>query len=54
MALRLLTSRVIAPTYMPVIRNSATLSVYRGYASKFSLFYLEVCVDVVNSQEIYL
>lgn len=31
MALRLLATRVIAPT---VIRQSATLAVYRGYASK--------------------
>jgi ribosomal protein L14 len=34
MALRLLTSRVIARSYMPVVRKSATMVAFRGYASK--------------------
>ncbi|KAG2237584.1 glycine cleavage system H protein [Thamnidium elegans] len=34
MALRLLTSRVVARPYMPVVRKSATWAVYRGYATK--------------------
>ncbi|KAI9354703.1 glycine cleavage system H protein [Pilaira anomala] len=34
MALRLLTSRVLARSYMPVARKSATFAVYRGYATK--------------------
>jgi len=36
MALRLLTSRVIArASYMPVVRKSATMAAFRGYASKY-------------------
>lgn len=38
MALRLLTSRVIARPFVPVVRKSATWAVYRGYASKFLLY----------------
>lgn len=38
MSLRLLTSRVIARPYMPVVRKSATWAVYRGYASKLFFF----------------
>ncbi|KAG2205619.1 hypothetical protein INT46_003446 [Mucor plumbeus] len=35
MSLRLLTSRVIArASYMPVVRKSATMAVFRGYATK--------------------
>ncbi|KAF1798667.1 glycine cleavage H-protein-domain-containing protein [Mucor lusitanicus] len=35
MALRLLTSRVIArASYMPVVRKSATMAAFRGYATK--------------------
>ncbi|CAO3635107.1 unnamed protein product [Mucor hiemalis] len=34
MSLRLLTSRVLARSYMPVARKSATWAVYRGYATK--------------------
>lgn len=34
MALRLLTSRAIARSYMPVVRKSATMAAFRGYASK--------------------
>jgi hypothetical protein len=37
MSLKLLTSRIIARPYMPVVRKSATWAVYRGYASKFFL-----------------
>lgn len=40
MSLRLLTSRVIArASYMPVVRKSATMAVFRGYASKFFFFF---------------
>jgi hypothetical protein len=38
MSLRLLTSRVLTRSYMPVARKSATWAVYRGYASKYYIF----------------